>query len=194
MSRDRHEWFLNQVFRYRPALLRYLKKRLNSAEDIQDVIQETYLRIYTVQDFESVRSPKALLLKIAQNLAAEMGRRRFSHATDSVADFDELNVSIDKPLLEEQLDARQRFEAFCVAVDSLPPVCRRAFVLRKVYKLSQVEISTVLGVSENTIEKHVAKGLVRCRDYFRQHGLLGSGESPIAMLQHRFKEEGVGHE
>src|SRR5205809_15602 len=92
MSSDRHEWFLNQVFRYRPVLQRYLRKRLN---------------------------------------------------------------------------------AFCRAVDSLPPVCRRACVLRKVYRLSQVEIGAVLGVSENTVEKHVAKGLVRCRDYLRAHGLLG---------------------
>ena len=46
------------------------------------------------------------------------------------------------------------------------------FVLRKVHKLSHAEISEVLGVSESTIEKHVAKGLVRCRDYLRELGLL----------------------
>jgi DNA-binding transcriptional ArsR family regulator len=46
------------------------------------------------------------------------------------------------------------------------------FVLRKVYRLSHDEIAEVLGVSHSTIEKHVAKGLIRCRDYLRDAGLL----------------------
>ena len=69
-------------------------------------------------------------------------------------------------------DARRRFESFCAAVDRLPPLCRRVFVLRKVYRLSHDEIAEVLGVSHSTIEKHVAKGLIRCRDYLRDAGLL----------------------
>ena len=51
------------------------------------------------------------------------------------------------------------------------------FVLRKVYKLSQAEISAVLGIAESTIEKHVAKGLVRCRDHLRDHDLSGGAVS-----------------
>ena len=62
-------------------------------------------------------------------------------------------------------------------VERLPPICRRVFVLRKVHKLSHAEISEVLGVSESTIEKHVAKGLVRCREYLREMGLLDVADS-----------------
>jgi RNA polymerase sigma-70 factor (ECF subfamily) len=51
------------------------------------------------------------------------------------------------------------------------------FVLRKVYRLSHDEIAEVLGVSHSTIEKHVAKGLIRCRDYLRDAGLLDAIES-----------------
>jgi DNA-directed RNA polymerase specialized sigma24 family protein len=61
-------------------------------------------------------------------------------------------------------------------VDRLPPLCRRVFVLRKVYKLSHTEIAEVLGVSHSTIEKHVAKGLLRCRDYLREKGMLDASE------------------
>ncbi|MHC9083730.1 RNA polymerase sigma factor [Luteimonas sp. RIT-PG2_3] len=191
MSSDRHEWFLNQVFCHRQVLQQYLRKYLNSDEDIEDVIQDTYLRIYGIRDYTAVESPKALLLTIAHNLAVELGRRRVSRATDAVADFDALGVCSDSPQVEEQLDARHRFEAFCSAVDSLPPICRRVFVLRKVYKLSQAEISAVLGISQSTIEKHVAKGLVRCRDHLREHDLLGT---PVLMDEvpnvRRLKDEG----
>ena len=191
MSPDRHEWFLNQVFCHRQMLQHYLRRYLNSDEDIEDVIQDTYLRIYGIQDYTAVESPRALLITIAHNLAVELGRRRVSRATDAVADFDALNVSSGNPHLEDQLDARRRFEAFCSAVDSLPPICRRVFVLRKVYKLSQAEISAVLGISQSTIEKHVAKGLVRCRDHLREHDLpcrsVPTDESPE---RSRFADEG----
>ena len=107
MSSDRHEWFLNQVFCHRQMLQQYLRKYLNSDEDIDDVIQDTYLRIYGIQDHTAVESPKALLITIAHNLAVELGRRRVSRATDAVADFDALGVSSNNPQLEEQLDARR---------------------------------------------------------------------------------------
>jgi RNA polymerase sigma factor (sigma-70 family) len=172
MPEDRHEWFLNQIFHHRAALHRYLGKLTSGAEDIEDLVQETYVRVYALPDFHEVDSPKALLFRIAHNLAIERARRRKTQATDSMADLESLSVYSNEAPPDEQTDARRRFESFCAAVDRLPPLCRRVFVLRKVYKLSPAEISEVLGVSASTIEKHVAKGLVRCRDYLRELGLL----------------------
>jgi RNA polymerase sigma-70 factor (ECF subfamily) len=51
------------------------------------------------------------------------------------------------------------------------------FVLRKVYQLSHAEIAQELGLSHSTIEKHVAKGLLRCRDKLRSLGLLDGLEA-----------------
>jgi RNA polymerase sigma factor (sigma-70 family) len=172
MATERHEWFLKQIFRHRAALQRYLRRLTSGAEDVEDLIQETYVRIYAIEDRDAVVSPRALLFRIAHNLAVERARRQVARATENVEDFERLDVDTLEAPPEEQLDARRRFESFCAAVDRLPPLCRRVFVLRKVYKLSHTEIAEVLGVSHSTIEKHVAKGLTRCRDYLRDHGML----------------------
>lgn len=172
MANERHDWFISQIFRHGAALHRYLRRFTSGAEDIEDLVQETYMRIYAIADRDSVDSPRALLFRIAHNLAVERARRQVSRATDSVADFEPLGVDTMEAPPDEQLDARRRFEAFCAAVDRLPPLCRRVFVLRKVYKLTHAEIAEVLGVSHSTIEKHVAKGLTRCRDHLRDQGLL----------------------
>jgi len=174
---ERHEWFLNQIFRHRAALHRYLRRFTSGAEDIEDLVQETYLRVYALPDYHAIGSAKALLFRIAHNLAIERARRPRSQATDSMADLESLNVFSSEAPPDEQVDARRQFEAFCAAIDRLPPLCRRVFVLRKVYKLSHAEISEVLGVSHSTIEKHVAKGLIRCRDYLRESGLLELNEA-----------------
>jgi RNA polymerase sigma-70 factor (ECF subfamily) len=183
MADERHEWFLNQIFRHRAALHRYLRRFTSNAEDIEDLVQETYVRVYALPDYHAVESSRALLFRIAHNLAIERARRRRSQATDSVADFEALSVYTSEAPPDEQVDARRRFETFCAAVDRLPPLCRRVFVLRKVYKLSHTEISEVLGVSHSTIEKHVAKGLLRCRDYLRESGLLEGKEGMDAVSQ-----------
>jgi RNA polymerase sigma-70 factor (ECF subfamily) len=172
MTDGRHDWFLSQIFRHRAALHRYLQRVTSGAEDIEDLVQETYVRVYALPDYRAVESSKALLFRIAHNLAIERARRQRTQATDSMADLEQLNVFSSEAPADEQLDAHRRFESFCAAVDRLPPLCRRVFVLRKVYKLSHAEISEVLGVSHSTIEKHVAKGLLRCRDYLRERGML----------------------
>jgi len=188
---DRHEWFLNQIFRHRADLQRFLQQFTSGAEDIEDLIQETYVRVYSLPDYQAVDSPKAYLFTIARNLAVERARRVTSHATDSVADVEALNVFSSESAADVQLDARRRFESFCTAVDSLPPMCRRAFVLRKVYKLSHSEIAEVLGVSPSTIEKHVVKGLRRCRDYLRERGMLEDTSEPdVPQARGRAREGG----
>ena len=51
MAEKRHDWFLNQVFQHRAALHRYLGKLTSGAEDIEDLVQETYVRIYALPDY-----------------------------------------------------------------------------------------------------------------------------------------------
>jgi RNA polymerase sigma factor (sigma-70 family) len=194
MAEKRHDWFVNQVFQHRAALHRYLGKLTSGAEDIEDLVQETYVRMYALPDFHLVESPKALLFRIAHNLAVERARRHKAQATDTVADLEALTVFSEEAPPEEQTDARHRFESFCAAVERLPPICRRVFVLRKVHKLSHAEISEVLGVSESTIEKHVAKGLVRCREYLRELGLLDVADSKARSRSLRSVRDGGSSE
>jgi RNA polymerase sigma factor (sigma-70 family) len=177
MADERHDWFLNQIFRHRAALHRYLRRFTSGAEDVEDLVQETYVRMYALRDFREIESPRAMLFRIAHNTAVERARRQAAQSTDSVGDFEALNVYSSEAPADEQIDARRRFESFCAAVDRLPPLCRRVFVLRKVYRLSHDEIADVLGVSHSTIEKHVAKGLLRCRDYLRESGLMDARDA-----------------
>src|SRR5256885_17065171 len=84
MADTRHDWFLSEVFHHRAALHRYLGKLTSGAEDIEDLVQETYVRIYAIPDHQRIESPKALLFRIAHNLAVERARERKTRATDTM--------------------------------------------------------------------------------------------------------------
>jgi RNA polymerase sigma-70 factor (ECF subfamily) len=179
---------LDQTFSHRAALQKYLRKFTAGAEDVEDLVQEAYVRVCAMPEGQAVESPRALLFRIARNLAVDRARQKRAHATDDVADFDPLNVFSEEAEPDEQVDLHRRFESFCAAVDSLPPLCRRVFVLRKVYQLSHAEIAEVLGLSHSTIEKHVTKGLLRCRDQLRELGLL---EGLEIAAEERLRRRGV---
>ena len=193
MVDERRKRLLEQVLCHRAALQKYLRKFTAGAEDVEDLVQEAYVRVCAMPAAR-VDSPRALLFSIGRNLAVDRARQKLSHATDDVADFEPLNVSSEEAQPDEQVDLRRRFESFCDVVDSLPPLCRRVFVLRKVYQLSHAEIAQVLGLSHSTIEKHVAKGLLRCRDRLRSLGLLEGLEVPgdESLPRRRVKERESG--
>src|SRR5581483_9065031 len=92
MADKRHDWFLSQVFHHRAALHRYLAKLTSGAEDIEDLAQETYIRIYALPDYQRIESPKALLFRIAHNLAVDRARQRKARATDTMADLETFTV------------------------------------------------------------------------------------------------------
>ncbi len=172
MNAQRHEWFLQQVYGHRQAAMRYLRRFGLGPQDGEDLLQEALLRMYALPDAGSVQSPRAMLFSIVHNLAVERHRRASTQATDAVAEIDALGVFSSEAGPEQQADASHRFGRFSAIVSDLPPVCRRAFVLRKIYGLSPEEIAQVLGCTVSTIEKHVAKGMVRCRDRMMELGML----------------------
>ncbi|MBS0388849.1 MAG: sigma-70 family RNA polymerase sigma factor, partial [Proteobacteria bacterium] len=139
MNAQRHDWFLQQVFGHRQAVSRYLRRFRLGEEDSEDVLQEGLLRMYALPDTGSVQSPRAMLFSIVHNLAVERLRRTSGQATDAVAEIEALDVFSSEAGPEQQADASDRFKRFCAIVAELPPVCRRAFVLRKIYGLSPEE-------------------------------------------------------
>ncbi|MET0499733.1 MAG: RNA polymerase sigma factor [Steroidobacteraceae bacterium] len=140
--------------------------RIVPPRDIEDVVQETYVRVCQVEQPETIRHPRSFLYAIACNIALDHAKRAESRLSDSIDIEPESNQQFAAARsgdeTYDQVAARQEFEFFCEAVRQLPVQCRRAFVLRKVYGYTQKEIAEALGLSESTIEKHIAYGIKRC--------------------------------
>jgi len=68
------------------------------------------------------------------------------------------------------LQSEEEFLLFCRSIRDLSLQCRRAFILRKVYGLSQRDVAKRLGIAESTVEKHIAKGITTASAYMKLHG------------------------
>ena len=139
--------------------------------EIEDIVQEAYVRVCQVEEKSEIRAPRAYLYRAVRNLALDHVKRAESRLTDCLGD--EADGTLAEAGLYEndtlqQVASNEEFSLFCDAVRHLPVQCRRAFVLRKVYGYSQREIATELGLSESTVEKHIALGMKRCLYFMEQ--------------------------
>lgn len=144
--------------------------RLVPPKEIEDIVQETYVRICAVKTNEQILHPRSFLYRTAKNLALDHLKRAETRTSVSLEDdpFAIDGNSDDNDEVYSNVSAMQEFEHFCEAVRHLPLQCRKAFVLKKVYGYSQKEIAEHLNISENTVEKHIAMGLGRCRQFMTQ--------------------------
>ena len=141
--------------------------------DVEDIVQETYVRVCQVRNPAAIRKPRSFLYKTARNLALDHVKRaenRLSVSAEERPPGKEIGDGADSDSTLEQVTANEEFAQFCDAVRHLPVQCRRAFVLKKVYGFSQREIAVEMSLSESTVEKHIARGIRLCRSYLENAG------------------------
>lgn len=144
----------------RTGIKNFLSRFLSSSCDIEDVLQETYLRARGAERQQKIVSPKAFLYRIARNEALRELSRTSRHIIDLVgtpADADDYGAASQS--LEGAMIETERFGQFCESTLEMPPQCRRVFLMCKVYGYSYAEIATELGISQSAVEKHISKGL-----------------------------------
>ncbi len=160
----------------RPSLERAVRG-IVPPKEIEDIVQETYVRACQAGDKREIRAPRSFLYKTARNLALDHVKRAETRLTVSGEDDQTATSGQDHHLTDEtfdQVSADEEFSHFCDAVRRLPIQCRRAFVLKKVYGYSQREIAQELALSESTVEKHIAQGIKRCTYFMIQRNKAGA--------------------
>lgn len=126
--------------------------------EIDDIVQEAYSRIARLEDFRHIANPKAYFLEVARNVLLEQLRRSQVIRIETISEVD-LRISDDAPDQERVAIGRAEIERLKHLISRLPERCREMFVLRKIEGLSQKQIAERLGVSENTVETQVGRGL-----------------------------------
>ncbi|MCW8866290.1 MAG: RNA polymerase sigma factor [Colwellia sp.] len=160
---------LHKSFISARKLMHRVISRIVPPREVEDIVQETYVRICQVEKKESIKQPRSFLLKTAKNLAFDHLKRSETRLVDSVNDLAEFDcfVSADDDVFQ-QVATDKEFSQYCQAIRELPIQCRKVFVLKKVYGYSQKEIANKLEISESTVEKHIALGVKRCTYFMMQ--------------------------
>jgi RNA polymerase sigma factor (sigma-70 family) len=151
-------WFKREILREEAALMRYLRRLWPRPGDVEDLRQETYARVYESARTHRPQAARAFLFAAARNLVIDRVRRERIVTIEAVPDIDDEFVLSDELSPERRAIAREDLKRLAQAFDWLPDRCREVVWLRRVVELSQRQVAARLGISERTVEKHVAKG------------------------------------
>jgi RNA polymerase sigma factor (sigma-70 family) len=159
-------WLAKEILVHERALRGYLARFFKNEPDVDDVVQETYARLLGLNEAASlaVRNWHAFLFASARNVALDRLRKSRVVSLDAMAEIEALNVVDQQPSADDALNARQELALLAETIAGLPDRCREVLTLRKLYGLSQRAIAEQLGISESTVEKHVAYGVRLCAD------------------------------
>jgi len=140
--------------RYYAPLLSFFRKRTRNPAEVEDLVQQVFLRLARHPDIAGIEHPDAYIFQTASNILKDHLRRdrvreRFDAQTDEDSDFTP----------ERVLMGREAIARLASAVRSLPERTRDVFVLRCFEGLKHCEIAQLQGISVRAVEKHFAKAL-----------------------------------
>lgn len=157
---------------HEPALRAFLRARFPSLGDVDDLVQESYVRLWRARQSRGVRNPRSFLFTTARNAALDSFRRNQVVALEPLVSGAALDVLEDKPAVSEVVSRVHDFEVLQRAIHALPERCREVMTLQKIHGLSNADIATRLGISIHTVNAQLVTGLMRCREYLKARGVV----------------------
>jgi RNA polymerase sigma-70 factor (ECF subfamily) len=162
------EAFRALVDRHSRAVYRLAYRMTGSAQDAEDVVQETFLKAYRqLGRFESRANFSTWLHRIAVNCSIDLMRSRpHREAGHDTADLDQLGtddqaqrqVSPERLMLSTEVQDR-----VAGAMSSLSAMERAAFALRHFEGQSIEEISRALGLKTNATKHSIFRAVKKMR-------------------------------
>jgi RNA polymerase sigma-70 factor (ECF subfamily) len=143
----------------------YVARRVSSAADADDVLQETFLRVHRgVGELSQEERFGAWVYRVAASAIGDHLRARARHG---VAHAAEDAPEPSPPELDEALESEL---AECVAlfVARLPSPYREAVTLTELEGLSQRDAAEMLGISTTAMKSRVQRGRERIRRMFEE--------------------------
>jgi RNA polymerase sigma-70 factor (ECF subfamily) len=167
------EAFDSIVQRYKDPLINFVYHFLGDRIDAEDVVQETFLRVYRNKHlYRNIAKFSTWIYTIASNLAKTELRRRRRRRLLSLSqmgfddkDYEPVDEFMQSP--EGIVDSGMQEKIIRKEIDDLPVKFKEVVLLRDVQEFSYEEISQILGIPIGTVKSRVNRGRLRLQKRLR---------------------------
>ena len=145
--------------RWNRSLLRFIGRRVR-APDIEDLAQETYLRLLRARDLGDISNPQGYLLRVAAHVVAEWCVRR---PPDEKLEGANESFLVDERTPEFELDANLSRAVMNRALESIPALTRTVLLLKYRESFQCKKIAQELALTERQVRRHLTRGVEALR-------------------------------
>lgn len=153
------EQFGELVKRYEAKMMRYARKFLNIAEDIEDVVQNVFIKAYVnIKSFDPEKKFSSWLYRIAHN---EFVNALKKYKKRKVFSFFELDILLPYSFAKDEnqgLDRQEMRQMIDKYLDKLESKYREPIILYYLEELSYKEIADILHVPISTVGIRLKRG------------------------------------
>ncbi len=153
------------VDRYSERLMHYLYGFLGDTKRCEDLLQETFLRVYRNRhSYQRIAKFSTWLYTIAGNLARSEYRKRKRRRMYSIQSVNRDNEEYERTIPDASLlpdrhtESTLQHKYIQEALDQIPPRFREVIVLRDVQQLSYTEIAMITGLPMGTVKSRIHRG------------------------------------
>ncbi|MDQ1155150.1 RNA polymerase sigma factor [Brevundimonas sp. SORGH_AS_0993] len=147
-------------------LARYFGARVRRGADVEDLVQEVFLRLTRRTEAEAVGNWEGYVFAIANSVLADTFRRE-GRRIPQLGAVEPWTATLDDRSPERIYLAREEIDTVVRGLLELPEKTRFVFVLNRYEDLTYREIAGRLGLSVSAVEKHMMRALAhltRLRD------------------------------
>jgi RNA polymerase sigma factor (sigma-70 family) len=152
------------VRRHQAPVFNFCLRLLGQPDDAADVVQETFVQLYSHLGKLDEREPLApWLFRVARNRCIDLIRRRRTVPLEPDDDHLPEEPIDDQPLPEEIAERADLQRLLAEAIHALPPVYGEVVALRYAADRSFAQIAAIVGCDEGAarVRFHRAKALLR---------------------------------
>ncbi len=157
--RDLDRWFIEEVLPHEGTYLAHARRLCGNADDAADLVQDAYAKLFGLENWSGLASPKAYALTMIRNLAIQKLRRARVVSIRQIAGLDAGDLADEAPNAQRQTIDREQLRRLLKAVERLPDRCRQIVIMRRFEDKPPQEIARQLGLSLSTVEKRLARGM-----------------------------------
>jgi len=144
---------------YKIPLRNYFLKRVNNAEEAEDLVQEVFLRLLKRNVSDQIDSLDAYLFRVAANTYKDCLRYHATRGEGQHCSLEDAPEPRSEISAERVVIAKQSLNQLEKELDNLPERTRDIFVMRAIQNRPYAEIAKVMDISTRAVEKHTAKAL-----------------------------------
>jgi len=143
--------------RFRRPLVSYFEKRIREQYDVDDLVQEVFIRLVHRSVPERIDHLEGYVFQTAANVIRDRARRLASRHAAAHESLEEADLPANQLSPERVLQDRQLLERAIAALQELAPRTRQVFVLRRHENMGHGEIARHMGMTVHGVRFHLLR-------------------------------------